>query len=162
MPPRPHPTSSLQSWRSKTPNRVHEVLAPATVPDAPSFIAGSPELLACWNDVCEKLATLGVLSHVDEGVIARYVAMLERHRRASAYLVRHGSTYEIRDGNGNLRQIKAHPMVAEANSMASACLKLERELGLTPAARVALPTNATKPLPTEDDEIDDLILGISK
>ena len=162
MPPRPHPTSSLQSWRSKTPNRVHEVLAPATVPDAPSFIAESPELLACWDDVCDKLATLGVLSHVDAGVIARYVAMLERHRRASAYLVLHGSTYEIRDGNGNLRQIKAHPMVAEANTMASGCLKLERELGLTPAARVALPTNSTAPLPTDDDDLDSVILGISK
>jgi P27 family predicted phage terminase small subunit len=162
MPPRPHPTSSLQSWRANTPNRVHEVLAPATVPDAPTFIAASPELLACWTDVCDKLATLGVLSHVDEGVIARYVAMLERHRRASAFLERHGSIFEVRDGTGNLRQIKTHPMVAEANTTAAACLKLERELGLTPAARVALPTNATKPSPTEDDELDDIILGISK
>jgi len=162
MPPRPHPTSSLQSWRKNTPNRLHEVVAPATIPEAPKFIKGSPELLACWDAVCEKLATLGVLSHVDEGVIARYVAMLERHRRASAFLERHGSIYEIRDGTGSIRQIKAHPMVAEANTTAAACLKLERELGLTPAARVALPTNATKPLPTEDDELDELILGISK
>jgi P27 family predicted phage terminase small subunit len=88
--------------------------------------------------------------------------MLERHRRASAFLERHGSIFEVRDGTGNLRQIKTHPMVAEANTTAAACLKLERELGLTPAARVALPTNATKSVPTEDDEMDDIILGISQ
>lgn len=144
------------------PNRLHEVVAPATIPEAPKFFKGSPELLACWDDVCEKLAALGVLSHVDGGVIARYVAMLERHRRASAFLESHGSIYEIRDGNGSLRQIKQHPMVAEANTTAAACLKLERELGLTPAARVALPTNSTRPVKTEDDELDDIILGIKK
>ena len=162
MPPRPHPTSSLQSWRKNMPNRLNEVAAPSTIPSPPRFIGRSPELLESWDEVCDRLAAIGVLSHVDVEVISRYVTMLVRHRRATEFIEQHGSTYEIRDFHGKLRQVKPHPKVAEANNLASACLKLERELGLTPAARVALPTNATGPLPTDDDELDSLILGITK
>jgi len=162
MPPRPLPTPSLQSWRANLPNRVHEASAPATCPEAPGFISATPELLEAWERVCGHLRSIGVLSEVDADVIGRYVSVADRHRKAADYLRLHGSTYEIRDRYGNIRQIKPHPMVAEANNTAAACLKLERELGLTPAARVALPASSPPSGLTEEEEIDNLILGITK
>ena len=104
-----------------------------------------------------------MLSHVDVGAIERYVVTLDRHRSAAEYIREHGATYELRDANGNIRQIKPHPMVAGANNTASICLKLEREFGLTHAARVALPTDPAAAVAlSEEEELDNLILGITK
>ena len=161
MPPRPTPTEELAargSWHAKTARRQNEALSPETVPEVPASIAGTPELDTLWGDTVDRLESIGVLSHVDANAIERYVHLTFRFNRASAVLNACGSTLEVYDAEGKLVSIKPRPEVAEANSCAAACLKLESELGLLPAARVALPSSKAKDSELSEKDLELLAL----
>ena len=153
MPPRPTSTEELAARGSRhvnTARRQNGADSPATVPETPPSITGTPELAGLWDDAVDRLEAVGTLSHVDANAIERYVHLTFRFNRATAVLNSFGSNLETRDAQGNLTASRPRPEVAEANSCAASCLKLEMELGLLPAARVALPSSRDKGLGLSD------------
>ena len=141
--PRPTPTEVLAaqgSWRASARNRAGEPRAPSLAPAPPHEFHDekNTELLEAWNTLCERIAAIQTLSHVDAASIARYCHLSVRYARANAHILENGITYPILSKEGEIKYYATYPHVAEANSCATQMLKLEHEFGLTPASRVGL------------------------
>jgi P27 family predicted phage terminase small subunit len=125
-------------------------------PAPPDDIQDSPALLDEWHTLCERIAAIQTLSHVDAASIERYCHLAVRYKRANTYILQNGITYPILTKEGEIKYYATYPHVAEANSCASQMLKLEHEFGLTPASRVGLA--ATQQGNANTDEEDEQLL----
>jgi P27 family predicted phage terminase small subunit len=99
-------------------------------PDTPPDIAANEELLAIWRKVCGSLESIGVLTAIDEHAIARYVHLQFRYQRATNWIVEHGCKTVTPTGVE-----RTATEATEAESCANQLLRLDKEFGLTPAAR---------------------------
>jgi P27 family predicted phage terminase small subunit len=85
---------------------------------------------------------------MDAGALARYADLFVSYRRCSEFVAQHGDTYVLRgkqgpDGEeGKPIGFKTYPQAKRMVALASELLRLERELGLTPAARARFATEA--------------------
>jgi P27 family predicted phage terminase small subunit len=143
--PRPVPTEILAargSWRAAARDRAGEPRAPSIAPAPPDSIAADEGLLEEWHTLCERIAAIQTLSHVDAASIERYCHLSLRYKRATAFILDKGITYPILTKEGEVKYFATYPQVAEANSCATQMLKLEHEFGLTPASRVGLTATA--------------------
>ena len=157
--PRPTPTEILAargSWRANARDRAGEPRAPSLAPAPPDEIMADPALLEVWNTLCERIAAIQTLSHVDAASIERYCHVAVRYSRANDYIMKNGITYPILSKEGEIKYYATYPHVAEANSCATQMLKLEHEFGLTPASRVGLAT--TKQGNANTDAEDEALL----
>jgi len=95
-----------------------------------------------WSKLIPRLDAMGILALIDEQALVRYVQMWARWREADRVLAKHGLTYDVEDCDGNVIP-KARPEAAISTALAMQLLKLEREFGMTPAARARLATPAS-------------------
>jgi P27 family predicted phage terminase small subunit len=78
---------------------------------------------------------MGVLGQVDAKMLTRYCDLSVRYRAAADWLIMHGETYPVKDEQGNLRCLQQWPQVSIAGNLSAALLRMEQELGMTPASR---------------------------
>jgi P27 family predicted phage terminase small subunit len=126
----------------------HRRRTPRATPGPSTAASGQPEPRADWRDDTKTswqaywssdLALLAL--DVDSPAIARLFAMYDQHARSmeavSQALVVRGST----------GQIRTNPLADHALRLESAIVRLENELGLTPAARTRMGVAIRRPVP---------------
>lgn len=150
--PRPTPTRVLRlrgSWRAK--RNLKEPAPEVKKPAAPAWL--SDDAKAVFDVYAEKLHASGVLTAADELALARYADLCVQYRRAAEFVAKHGDVY-VTSGRpgpngepGRPTGFKTYPQAKRQLHVAQALLQIEREFGLTPAARAGL----TSDLPTIPD-----------
>jgi len=88
-----------------------------------------------WRRVLPLLKRMGVLGQIDAEMLTRYCDLSARYRAAADWLIRHGEIYPIKDRVGKSAGFRQWPQVAIAGKLATALLRMEQELGMTPASR---------------------------
>ena len=150
--PRPTPTRVLQlrgSWRSKRNSK--EPQPKVARPAAPAWL--NDDAKKVFDDYATRLHASGVLTAADELALARYADLCVQYRRAAEFVGKHGDVYVTsgRPGpngeQGRPTGFKTYPQAKRLLHLAQALLQLEREFGLTPAARAGLSSD----LPTVAD-----------
>lgn len=121
------------------------------LPPAPTWIGDDAK--KAYDALGARLLALGIMTGVDENALARYAVLWVRYRRCEEFVAKHGEAYPTRgrdkwDGTpGTLLGFKAYPQAKMALGLAAELLRLEREFGLTPAARARLSAE----VPIEDE-----------
>ena len=143
--PRPTPTRILNlrgSWRAmRNPKEPQPKVAK---PAAPAWL--SDDAKAVFDVIAERLHATGVLTVADELALARYADLSVQYRRCAEFTAKHGDvhvTYGRPGPNGEQGRptgIQVFPQAKLKLALASALLQLEREFGMTPAARAGLRT----------------------
>lgn len=122
------------------------------LPAPPPMIEKIPRAVEIWNSVGPVLQTLGVFGRSDIAVVTRYCFTLAMLERAAEKLEDNG--YEMKYETG-ARQIS--PDLTAYTKLSDQAFKIERELGLTPAARSKVTTwggNRPPARATDDAEPD--------
>lgn len=134
MPAEPVPTQVLKMRGSRWANdRVDEPEAPKGRPHRPRWVGDVKGANAIWGRVCDALEAMGLLSSADFGVIGRYSVTLARWVQTQDDMNR------LRDAMGekafalNKDQPLGYWRIIE--QCERDCLKLEKQMGLSPAAR---------------------------
>lgn len=150
--PRPTATRVLRlrgSWRA---NRNPKEPAPEVAkPASPAWL--NDDAKKVFDDYAARLHANGVLTVADELALARYADLCVQYRRAAEFVAKHGDVY-VTSGRpgpngepGRPTGFKTYPQAKRMLHLAQALLQLEREFGLTPAARTGLASD----LPTVAD-----------
>lgn len=146
--PRPTPTRVLAlrgSWRGK--RQRDEPQPPVAKPKAPAWLCEEARLI--FDQYAEHLHASGVLTVVDEFALARYADLAVQYRRASEFLAKHGDVYVTRGRpgpqgeEGRATGFRTYPQAKRLLELAAALLQIEREFGLTPAARSGIRVEAS-------------------
>lgn len=154
--PRPTPTRVLKlrgSWRDK--RGAKEPQPKVAKVEAPVWLR--EDARRAFEAIAEQLHATGVLTVADAGALARYADLCVQYRRASEFVAKHGDVY-LTSGRpgpngepGRPTGFQTYPQAKRLLHLAQALLQLEREFGLTPAARVGL--RADTPPPLESDPL---------
>lgn len=99
---------------------------------APSWL--SDRASEIYAGLCAHLDGMGVLSTVDDSVVALAASRLEEVEITTASVEDGGRTYETTSGSGD-RMVRPNPMVAQRSEAMRHAHALLSELGLTPSAR---------------------------
>ncbi|RMD51719.1 phage terminase small subunit P27 family [Candidatus Parcubacteria bacterium] len=101
-----------------------------------------------WNHLVEMLTRIGIFTEADYNLLVRYVDTLWDWKEAAEFLREKGMTYAIfepqeyeEDGTPKPRRLKyiaQFPQVSIKRNLGAALLKMEQQLGMTPAARTNL------------------------
>lgn len=82
-----------------------------------------------------ELEAMGTLARCDGESIAVYCRLYERWLECEKWISEKGSTFPVRNADGNVKGVVAWPQVADARGLAQIVLSYQREFGLTPSAR---------------------------
>ena len=145
--PKPTPTAMLKARNSRWPdrNRRNEPKPELGRPRCANWI--NKDAKRAYKMLARDLDRMGVLALIDGRALTRYCQLWSRWRAAETFLQTHNTWYNVKKDDKIVR-VAAWPQVREAHMLADALLKLEREFGLTPSARVRL--NAI-PMPEADE-----------
>ena len=148
--PQKTPTATLAargSWRAKI--RTGEPVPPDQPVIAPEWLGDAGR--AVWSQIAPALEAMGVLTQIDTGALGRYCELWVRWIHASKYLREHGETCEIRDKYGESVGEAPRSQVAIVAKLSELLARLEREFGLTPAARAGISISENgKAKPTDE------------
>ncbi len=92
---------------------------------------------------------MGVLTLIDRNALTRYCATWGEWKKLGEWIAEHGTVYPLKDKDGQPTGVVTWPQVKTALQMAEQLGRLEREFGMTPAARATL--KVTPPKPVERD-----------
>lgn len=138
------------SWRARQ-RAKRAPVPPGGEPDCPEWLAEAAK--AVWLQLVDELNAAGTLRQTDGNAMARYCVLWVWWRRCVAHVEQYGRTYpkyaKHRDGEvvrveikGELRPVVdkfiEHPEVGLTVTLGKELLLLEREFGLTPAARARI------------------------
>ena len=144
--PPPTPTKILQqrgSWRAKDRDdnewKPPEVAEAQTMEAPAELLALGPMAADHYRHTAPLLLASGVLTEADLPAFVRYCALYARWKKAEANVLEFGAVIFQKDRYGELKDFKRNPACLEANQLATLCLQLEREFGMTPSARVNMP-----------------------
>lgn len=102
----------------------------------------TPEGRKFWRNGVEQMERLGLLTSLDLNAFARYCDMFGKWLKAKKWIDEHGPVYPLYDINAagvrSLRCMMQFPQVSLYKSLNEQLIRLEREFGLTPAARASL------------------------
>ena len=138
------PTSVLKtrgSWRAKA--RKGEPQPKKGRPRCPRWI--KPEARRAWRELIPQLEMMKVLTKIDKNALVRYCQTLAMWREAHEFLQKHGTVYSERDSGGKVTGLREYPQVARVLRLSEALLRLEKQFGLTPAARASLSIDVGPP-----------------
>lgn len=162
--PRPKPTALklLEGNPGKRTLSEDEPRYPTlTIDRAPERL--TPEAKKLWLELGNQLCQIGLLQIVDSNLFERYCDLFAKWLIAKDFLDKNGTSYTTMkpvletDGNGKWRQkmvlnpktgvrepatkpdeVKRFPQVRDYMELSDRLLKVEQEMGLTPAARSKL------------------------
>lgn len=129
----------------------HEPIVPPGVPPPPKWLRAPGR--EHWFALAPTLVAMRVLTLADATTFGRYCQVLARYIELDRFLMRKGAagtTYAIKDAEGKVRYIAEMPQATEFRRLHEILLRLEREFGLTPAARSAIKVesiNTSAPAP---------------
>jgi P27 family predicted phage terminase small subunit len=106
----------------------------------------SPEAARAWRALVPLIGP-GVLTRDNGQTLARYCHGLVRWWKMAEWLDAHDDTYAVTDQLGNTRHLR-HPNVITYEKLGRDLMRIEQEMGLTPAARTrvhAIQQDAPKP-----------------
>jgi P27 family predicted phage terminase small subunit len=120
-------------------------------PETPPWLAADAK--AAYDFLADHLHELGLLTAIDQGALVRYATLWTSYRRSAEFVAKNGEVYPVRgkpgpDGKPQVFAFKAYPQAKLMVSLSAELLRLEREFGLTPAARARLEA------PPSDEEDD--------
>ena len=101
------------------------------VPARPAWLNG--EAARVWDELVPPLAAAGIIRAVDAFALGRYCRLWVRWKRTQAKIGANGDTYTAANGNK-----RVHPLARIAADLCGVLLALEKEFGMTPAARERL------------------------
>ncbi len=134
--PAPTHLKLVKGTRKSRINAKEPQPAPA-LPSVPEHL--SAEAKVEWQRVAQELYDLGILTHVDRGVLAAYCQAYGRWQRAEQAIAEMqkreqtpGGVFVISTVSGNLIQ---NPMIGVANKAMGDMVRYAAELGMTPSAR---------------------------
>lgn len=147
--PPPTPTALLKargSWRASTregePEPEGELERPGWLP---------PEAAEVWDRLAAILDRMGVLSSSDELALARYCVIFAEWRALAVQIAEEGTLVRpledaVRDKRGRIRvrPLKRNPRLGVLLELQTELGRLEKEFGLTPAARTLVRTEKGK------------------
>ncbi len=143
--PQKTPTKVLNmrgSWRGKA--REDEPEAPQGRPRCPAWLRR--EAKNAWARLIPQLDEMGVLGMCDRNALARYCQMYAKWRVAEEFVAAHTEgVFVVRNGDGSVKEVREYPQVAQAIRYGEQLLRLEREFGLTAAARASLAVEKANP-----------------
>lgn len=130
----------------------HAAAPPAAKPAVPAHVKAVKGARAVWASLVDELHACGILTKVDQLVLGRYCVLTARWLECEKWIQEHGHGFPVYgppeldqdgrvvlDGDGKpvrpLVAVRSYPHARQANVLAAQLLVLERELGLTPAAR---------------------------
>jgi len=134
----------LKATASHHPPRLGEPQPAPDLPDPPAFLGDIARFE--WERVAYELHRIGILTSVDQTVLAAYCAVYERWVTAEKGI----TTLTI---IGSMGSLITHPNITIAHKALDSMYKYMQDLGLTPSARVKLATG----VPTEGDTLDQFI-----
>lgn len=139
--PRPTPTAILNlrgSWRGKV--REGEPTPEAEIPPAPDWLDDLGR--ECWDDLARRLGAQRLLTGLDRNALARYCAIWSDWRRNQREAAKAPAVVKIRNRKGEVIGTQPSPLTSIRIKLGEQLVRLEREFGLTPAARVGLKVQA--------------------
>lgn len=101
--------------------------------------------LELWRVLVPTLEGMGILTTLDAQTVERYCRLYGRWRRLEAAIEEHGDTfevYEVKNGVREFKAVRARPEVRLAAELSTQLTRLERELGLSPASRASILSDA--------------------
>lgn len=135
--PSPTPTNILKmrgSWRANI--NPKEPIPDSGRPACPRFL--SPEARKIWKRASKILAGMRVLTKAEVFVLARYCDAMSRWIETAAFLSEKGDVYPVRDKDEKVVDFKEWPQSKIYFKLDRVLIKMEQELGLTPAARTRI------------------------
>lgn len=132
------------------PVNLREPVPPPGRPERPAWVEG--EAIEIWDQLVPMLAGSGLAKPIDALVLGRYCCLFAEWLRAKA-AIRKSTTYPIKDAEGNVIAIREMPQAGAVRKLASSLLQLEREFGLTPAARTRIHSENEKTGARDVDEL---------
>lgn len=129
----------------KRPLPAGEPVPPAGVPDAPEYLDDRSRRV--WDQLVPRLAGIGLARSIDGAALGRYCVLFVMWSEAVAWCRQHGSTYPVRaedrDGKpGRVLIIREFPQAKQVRALHRDLMIVEREFGLTPAARTRIQLEA--------------------
>ena len=151
--PTPTPTAELErrgSWRAGARKRA-EPTAPQGRPAEPAGFADDE--LDVWRRTVDYIEALGMLARTDEAVVARYAQKLAGYWR-DADTVRRLGPDEVVEGKDGRPETRERSAAKRMSRIEGELIRLEREFGLTPAARAGLGNLASGSRPGDGGILD--------
>lgn len=137
--PAPKPTRlrQLDGNAARRPINDKEPKIEAAAPRAPAWLADAAK--ADWRRLVKVLDAAGMLTAADRDVLAMYCNALAEYRHACELVEQYGRWYESDKGN-----VLTHPAVTLREKALAAAIRLAREIGLSPSARVSLKVDTVR------------------
>ena len=89
-----------------------------------------------WKQVAAELTSLNLTGTIDSHMLARYCALFTRWLVCEDFIREHGMTQTVETKDGSYD--KEYPQVARSESLHEKLVKVERNFGMSPSARVNL------------------------
>ena len=113
--------------------------APRGRPRRPAWVKPVPGATECWNRTCSALDAMGLLHSTDWAAIGRYAVALARWVQVQTELTKAGQSYTaVRNEHGGIVETKPLGQWRILESLERELARLEKQFGLTPAARRGL------------------------
>lgn len=116
-------------------------------PAPPPWLEG--EAIQVWRHLVPRLSAIGLARSLDEYALGRYCQLLVMWVEVSAFLKKNGPTYPVRADPVNGRPgrvigVRPWPQQSMVPRLNRELMAIEREFGMTPAARSRITTGAEK------------------
>ena len=120
---------------------MHEPMPPQIRPDTPVNLSDAAKLV--WNGLMPILEQMKVLTTADKAVLERYCELFTLWQKARDVVVAKGAVmgvYELNRKTGERVVVayKDRPELKQMLMFEDKLLRVEREFGLTPAARASI------------------------
>lgn len=142
--PEPKALKVFKGTRYKRPDAIEA--PPSALPPAPDWL-GSVGALK-WHEVGPHLAAVGLFAAIDGGALAQYCAAWDEFHQADEEVRSIGLLVPTKAG------VAANPAVKIRQAARAAIRQWGSEFGLSPAARVSLPSAAP-----DDNSMEEFKVG---
>jgi len=155
-PPKPTVLKLAAGNPGKRPLSLGEPVPPSGDPLPPSWLEGDAR--RAWDQLVPMLSASGLARSVDWGVLARYCWMFTRWVECRK-LCEKGTTFPVKTKAGRIIAVKEMPYAAELRKLSVMLLQIEREFGLTPAARTRINIEHSKTATRDVDQLKAKFFG---
>ena len=122
--------------RPLKPKKTKRTLLAAGRPPCPEWIAGNERYKAFWDQACNDLESIGLLSKTDSAILTVFVQAAGEFEDLDADVRKNGITAISSKGLAMQR-----PEVGARNKASERLMKAALQLGLTPSARTKIDTS---------------------
>lgn len=139
MKPGPRPRSAATHRLFGNPSKLNLDRMEATAPRPPNVSLTSPagltaRALEVWREAVELLSAMKLVTAADAGLVARYATLVDLYETACREVERDGLTTT----NPQSGRKAVNPAAALVRGFHADILRIEAEIGFTPASRASL------------------------